>query len=253
MKLLTENPEKGMVRVLIGLVGKTHVDSRLALPVLVLDIILDVDKLRNDFLVGIIEPVSHFPGRLLGGDHDQSARWTHAKSITDHHRSNRRSMFILIRGGGVRPEAVLRVQVLDVPTHELLQSHPLARQNSKLRWRTYRVTIPNAVLAQHVHIGIHRANRVVGIPVNIAVGCLGEVAIAARREPDTVFGQGHLGLGPIGRISGHAKIGLSFVVPHRVVQGVKFLSQLVRWLRGEGEVPILGGVLHLKGKSGVVV
>jgi hypothetical protein len=34
-------------------------------------------------------------GRLLGGDHDQSARWTQAKSITDHHRSNRRSMLIL--------------------------------------------------------------------------------------------------------------------------------------------------------------
>jgi hypothetical protein len=84
-----------MLRVLNGLVAKTHVDSRFALPILVLYIILDVDKLRNDFLVGIVEPILRLRGRLLGGDHDQSARWTQAKSITDHHRSNRRSMLIL--------------------------------------------------------------------------------------------------------------------------------------------------------------
>jgi hypothetical protein len=115
------------------------------------------------------------------------------------------------------------------------------------------VTIPNPFLVQHIHICIGRANRVICIPVNIAVGCLREVAIAPRSEPDIVFGKGHLGLGPKGRISGHARAGLSFVVLHRVVQGVKFLAQLVRMIRGEGEVPILEGFLLLKGKSGVVV
>lgn len=125
--LLTENPHEGMGLFLLGLEGKTHIDSRLSLPTLFVNIILDIEKLCNDFLVGISEPVFHLLVRLLTGDHDQSARWTYTKSISDHHRSDCRSMFIFtIRRGGIRPKVVLRVQVLDVSTHKLLQSHQLA-------------------------------------------------------------------------------------------------------------------------------
>ena len=103
-------------------VRKAHVDGRLALPVLLLDIIQHVNELGKQFLVGKHVPIIDISARHRGCGDDQGARRTNPQPLAENVGGNSSAMSILLRRGARWPEVVLRVKVLDSLAGELLQS-----------------------------------------------------------------------------------------------------------------------------------